>query len=75
MLNNELSVPPFDKDTSSPSASSVDMSKTLDCPFVTSILVNRSTNVGALSFKFVIVSINSGDVAVRDPSDATTFNL
>ena len=75
ILNNELSVPLLDKVTSSPSASVVDISTTFDWPFVTSILVDRSTNVGALSFMLVIVTVNSGDVADNSPSVAMTFKL
>ena len=75
IVNNELSVPDLDKLTSSPSASLVEISKTFVWPLVTSISVTRSLKIGALSFKFVIVTENSGDVAVSDPSDATTFNL
>ena len=75
ILNNELSVPLLDKVTLSPSASVVVISTTLDWPFVTSILVERSTNVGALSFRLVIVSMNSGDVVENSPSVAITFKL
>ena len=75
IVNKELSIPLLDKVTSSPSASIVDISTTLDWPFVTSILEDRSTNVGALSFRLVIVSVNSGDVADNSPSEAITFKL
>ena len=35
----------------------------------------RSTNVGALSFTFEMVTVNSGDVTDSSPSAAMTFKL
>ena len=75
IVNNDASSPLLDKETSSPSASSVVMSRTLDWPLVTSISVTRSTKIGALSFTFVIVIINSGDVEENSPSVAIIFKL
>ena len=39
------------------------------------LLFDRSTNVGALSLRLVIVRVNSGDVAENSPSVAMTFKL
>ena len=68
----ELSVPAFDKVTSSPSASVVVISNTFVCTLVTYTLVERSTNVGALSLRLFMLTRTFGEVADKDPSLATT---
>ena len=73
--NNELSVPAFDKLTSSPSSSFVVTSNTFVWPLVTSILVERSTNVGALSLIFKISIDIKDDVIDISPSDALIKKL
>ena len=72
--NNAASVPIFPRLTSSPSASDVEISKTFVCPFVTSTLVARLTNTGALSFKLLTEINIFGEVAVNEPSLAITAN-
>ena len=61
IVKTELSVPAFDSVTSSPSASVVKISKTFVWPLVTSTLVERSTNVGALSLRLFKISIDIKD--------------
>ena len=72
IVKAELSVPAFSNVISSPSASVVAISNTFVWPFVTSTLEERSTNIGALSFRLFMLTRTFGEVADKDPSFATT---
>ena len=71
IVKAELSVPVFANVISSPSASVVVTSNTFVWPLVTSTLEERSTNIGALSFRLFTATRTFGEVADKDPSFAT----
>ena len=75
ILNLELSVPEVVSVTLSPSASEIEISKTLLWPFVTSTLVSKSTKIGALSLRLLTTTDITDVVIGTVPSVAETKKL